>query len=445
MLIILGVIAILIIFGFQIPRIRQIIAKPVFSAGSFVWNGVKDIFQMSRMLPEEEKPRQTYTPLELPDRQVLFAESLENLSAISNEDPLADLRQTPTPSEYSRVAEWEYLDPNLNYAITYGNQSPLEEKEIQNIPPVFEHADLFNDGAAILSANLRYWKEVENQYKISARIHPSSLDPSISFEDIVAYISEEYPEFKTIRRVNGDSDILINILEKNIPVIVLVNSKSSISSWPGDDRIEAAYYMLLGYDGKTDMFSYQDTSNGNTLSIAESDLLSAWYQFQREYLIIYPEEKDSEVREALSENYYEELNFQRALSKFRMDSELLPDNPFALYNCGVILHKDGDNGGAWEMFQQANDLGLPQRYYIYQSDMLQTALELGYADDLENLVDPILYRNSHDEVLTIYKGWAYILRDDIKKGSDYFEKAQKINQNSQTVQYALKYKDTMLN
>ena len=143
LLIILGVIAILIFLGFQIPRIRQIIAKPVFSAGSYVWNGVKDIFQMSRMLPEEEKPRQTYTPLELPDRQVLFAESLENLSAIANEDPLADLRQTPTPSEYSRVAEWEYLDPNLNYAITYGNQSPLEEKEIQNIPPVFEHAKSF--------------------------------------------------------------------------------------------------------------------------------------------------------------------------------------------------------------------------------------------------------------------------------------------------------------
>ena len=439
------IIVIVVVFLLQIPRIRQIIITPIYSMGSFLWNGAKDLFQMSRMYPEEEKPRQTCTPLELPDRQVLFAESLENLSAVSREDPLADLRQTPTPSEYSLVAQWEYLDPNLNYAITYGEQPPSEEKHIQLIPPVFEHADLFNDGAAILSANLRYWGIVENQYNIAAIIHPDSLDPSISFAEMEDYVSKEYSDYQTIRRLNGDSETIINVLQKKIPVLIMMSNKTPFSFWPMDDHIEASYIMLLGYDGQAQTFFYQDTKNGNTLEISESDLLSAWYPFQREYMIVYPKNNDSEIREALSENYFEELNLQKALTKFRTDSELLPDNPYAQYNCGVILHRDGDNGGAWELFQKAEISGLPQRYFIYQSDMLQTALELGYADDLETSVDLVLLRNAHDEVLTTYKGWVYILRGDIKKGSEYFEKAKNINQNNQTVQYALKYKDTMLN
>ena len=441
----IAILVIVIFFLLQIPRIRQVIVTPLYSTGSFLWNGAKDLFQKSKMYPEEEKPVQTYTPLELPDRQVLFAESLENLSAVSREDPLADLRQTPTPSEYSLVAQWQYLDPNLNYAITYGDQPSDEEKQIQIIPPVFEHADLFNDGAAILSANLRYWGIVENQYQIAARIHPDSMDPSISFAEMEEYVSSVYPDYQTIRRLNGDTDILLNILQKNIPVLVFVSDSILLPQWPNDDRIGGTYYMLLGYDGQTNTFSYQDTQNGNTMEISEMDLLSAWYPFQREYMIVYPESSDSDIREALSENYFEELNAQRALSKFEMDSEMLPDNPFAQYNCGVVLHRDGDNGGAWNFFKNAEMLGLPQRYFIYQSDMLQTALELGYADDLEKSADSVLMRNAHDEVLTTYKGWAYILREDIKKGSDYFEKAKKINQNNQTVQYALKYKDTMLN
>ena len=143
--------------GMQIPRARQIISEPLFTAGSFAVNTAKDFFDATRRYKEPAQKPQTYTPLELPDKQVLFAENLESLSVITREDPLADLRQTPTVSEYSKVAEWEYLDPNLNYAVRSGNNTLPEDTRISLIPPVFEHADLNNDGAAILSALLRYW------------------------------------------------------------------------------------------------------------------------------------------------------------------------------------------------------------------------------------------------------------------------------------------------
>ena len=444
-LIFLLTVFILIFAGFQVPGIRQIISEPLFAAGSFAWNGIKEFINMTRMYQEQEKPRQTYTPIELPDKDVLFAESLENLSAITQADPLADLRQTPTPSEYDRVANWEYLDPNLNYAISSGEKPIEENADIRLIPPVFEHADLHNDGAAILSALMRYWGIVENQYHIADQIHPDSLDPFISFSDLERYISENYTEFMTLNRDNGDRELLIELLHRSIPVIVFVQNQSTLPFWPGDDHITGSYLLILGYNAQSNTFLFQDTRKGNTLEIPEEELLSCWYPFQRSYMIVYPTEKDEEVREALTENYFEELNIQRALTKFKTDSEMLPDNAYAQYNLGTALHKYGDEKGAWDSFQTALDNSLPQRFINFRSEMLETALILGYADDIVALTEDQYQRNSHDEILTLYRGWASILQGDIEKGSELFKKAGKINPNSDLVLYAIKYRETMIN
>ena len=436
---------ILIFAGYQVPGIRQVIAEPLFAAGSFFRDGVREFVAMTRMYHEAEKPKQTYTPLELPDKDVLFAESLENLSAITQADPLADLRQTPTPSEYERVAAWEYLDPNLNYAISSGTKPAEEITNIQLIPPVFEHADLNNDGAAILSALMRYWGIVENQYHIAAQIHPDSRDPFISYSDMESYITAHYPDYLTINRDNGDRDLLIGLLNKGIPAILLVQNSSPQPFWLHDDHFTGQYYLILGYDAQNKIFSYQDTRKGNTLEISEEALLADWYPFQRSYFLIYPAELDESVREALSENYYEELNIRRALTKFKTDSEMLPDNAYAQYNLGTALHKYGDENGAWEAFTLARELSLPQRFLNYRDEMLETALILGYADDIIEITEELYKQNSHDEILTLYRGWAAILQGDIEKGSELFNRAEKINPNSELVLYAIKYKETMIN
>ena len=438
--------AILVFTGLQIPSVRQIIVEPLYASVSFISDAFRHLFELSRMYHEPETKRKTYDPIELPDPQVLFAESLENLSEINQEDPLADLRQTPTPSEYSRVAVWEYLDPELNYEISAGASSGSDQVISQQlIPPVFEHADLFNDGAAILSALLRYWGYIENQYQIANFIHPDPLDPFISFDDINQYITANYEELMVVVRLNGDAEILNALLKQNIPVLILVLQQGKFSFWLQDDHQEAHYLLILGYNSNDHVYYYQDTNNGNTLEISEEDLLSCWYPYQRQYMLVYPLEKDAEVRQALLENYYEELNLQRAMNKFRTDSEKLSDNPYTNYNYALTLHRDGDNSGAWNYFQNALDLDLPQRYFNYQQDILQTALELGYADDLETLIRPGLNRNSHDEILTLYLGWADILRGNYKKGAAYFFTAEKINPDSEAVRYALRYNDTMIN
>ena len=184
--------AFIIYGGLQIPSIRKYISEPRWAAGSYAADLAKSLFEATRRYKAPVQKRGEWEPLELPDKDILFAESLENLSAATEADPLADLRLTPTPEDYSRVAQWEYLDPELNYAVTYGTARDLSSISIRLIPPVFEHADLFNDGAAILSAILRFWGETENQYNIADHIHPDPLDPDISFSDIEAYIAEEH-------------------------------------------------------------------------------------------------------------------------------------------------------------------------------------------------------------------------------------------------------------
>ena len=81
---------------------------------------------------------------------------------------------------------------------------------------------------------------------------------------------------------------------------------------------------------------------------------------------------------------------------------------------------------------------------VMQGEILETALNLGYADDIEELVKPSLYRNRHDEVLQVYLGWAHLTRGEAQKAAKCFETAGKINPGSELVLYALKYKETMM-
>ena len=432
-----------LLLGMQIPRVRQIIAEPLFAAGSFVSNTAKDFFDATRRYKEAARKPQVYDPLELPDKQVLFAESLESLSEITQADPLADLRVTPTVSEYGKVAEWEYLDPNLNYAVRSGNNSLPAGTRIRLIPPVFEHADLNNDGAAILSALLRYRGIIENQYRIAGRIHPNSYDPVISFTDIQGFIEDNYPDYSALLRINGDKDILTSLLRQDIPVLIRIRCRAPYSFWLHDDRITGKYVIIFGYDSDTDTFFYQDTFKSNSLEISADVLMADWYPYQRKYFVLYPAEQDDIVREALAENYFEELNDQKAEAKFRTDSEMLPEDPFAQFNYGTVLKEIGDEKGALDYFQKAADLSLPQRFIGEHTEMLETLLGLGYADDMDSLIDPLLRRNPYDEELLVYRGWAAILRGDIKKGSECFRSAQRINPNNETVRYAVKYIETM--
>ena len=62
-----------------------------------------------------------------------------------------------------------------------------------------------------------------------------------------------------------------------------------------------------------------------------------------------------------------------------------------------------------------------------------------------NMTKDQFQRNAHDEILTLYRGWAAILRGDIQMGTELFKKAEKINPGNELVIYALKYRETMIN
>ncbi len=443
-ILILAVLALL--WAYHVPRFRQVLADPFYSTFSLIKNSARDFFDATRMGEEETVKPQSYPVPELPDEEVLFAEDLSGIAGASSDDPLAALRVTQTVvSEYENVAQWEYLDPSLNYQFSSSDTAEEESEHIELIPPVFERADLFNGAAAILSADLRFWGETENQYQIADVIHPSSTDPSVSFSDLNLYLTDTYPEqYTAIERINGDADTLTALLRKGVPVIIRILDQKPYYSWLHDDRLSERYLLVYGYDEAADAFICQDTNTPGAHSFLSSDLLAAWYPFQRAYIVVYPQEMENDVLEALSENFYEELNLQRAETKARTDSEMLPENAYAQYNLAEILQREEDYAGAWEYYQSAIENGLPDRYFYYRPGVFNALLHLGYADDMEALLEKPLRRNGGDDILLVYRGWADILREDYKNAASDINKAAKINPRNEIVQYALKYLETMV-
>lgn len=438
--------ALALLWAYHVPTIRQVLSDPMYSAGSLIKNSAKDFFDASRMGEKETAVPQTYPVPELPDRQVLFAEDLSGLSDQNSDDPLAELRMTQTPSsEYENVAEWEYLDTSLNYKFNQSDDTNEEAEHIELIPPVFERADLFNGAAAILSADLRFWGETENQYQIADVIHPTRTDPSVAFSDMNRYLTNTYPDkYAAIERVNGSADTLTALLRKGIPVIIQILDQTPYLSWRNDDRLCERYLLVYGYNAETDSFLCQDTETPGPHSFLSADLLAAWYPFQRTYIVVYPQNMEADVLEALFEDFYEELNLQRAETKSRTDSEMLPENPYAQYFLAEILQREEDYSGAWELYQRAVEIGLPNRYFYYRTGIFNTLLHLGYADDMDALLELPLRRNGSDDILLVYRGWADILREDYNKAASVLNQAEKINPGNEMVQYALKYLETMV-
>lgn len=434
----------------MVPTLRQRIIEPLYAIGSFCTHSIQKGFEALKVHDarlEAEKGSGIFTPLDLPEKEVLFAEDISVLDPI---DPLADLRAAEEETEDGvKAAEWVYLDEFT--ANTEGVGLSLDTESVFLTAPVFEHADLFNDGPAVLSAILRFYGITENQYNIADRIHPQKEDINVDLSDMRNYVLENYPDFGAIIRLNGSETIIKDHLTAGFPIIARIEEKALLPFYPGDDRFVGHYVLLLGFETTetmddetglpvfTEQFIFQNPAGSEKEEIPVQDFLSAWYPFQREYMVIYPIADEATITGMFGDDWSENRNIGNALAKFKTDAENLPENPFAWFNYGKLLLKKGNIENAWETFGTAESLGVPHRMTLYDSSIPETAFKLGYAREIQTRCDEALSRFSVSAKIHHWKGWAYLLAGEPENAESEFRTAEQIDPGNEDISYALKY------
>jgi tetratricopeptide (TPR) repeat protein len=425
--VILILIIVAVIWGARVPAIRQALSQPILETISYGWSLLRP---PSAVNPLDYRIQTFYPTVELPSREVIFAENLDQISQMEFSQDIV-ITPTPTPG-----LEW-YIEDS-----SHGAASQLltdGERSHQIKLPEIELQDFQNDGSVCLSAILRYYGYQENQYTVGMHLKPDYFDPNISINEMSLDIASRYPDLAAAIRLNGDEALLTALVQADIPVLLRLQTKRSRPAWQGDDLWDARYFILTGYDLDREVFLLADPESGKQKEISIAAFMADWYPFQRQLLVLYPAEQEAQISAIFGSSWSESENLRAALEKFQMDVTMVPENQFAWLNAGEALLADNQTEAAWNSMRTAFQIGIPQRYLLYQFAPYEAAFQIGAADELRDRTAAALARNQHSEENWLWNGWAWLLASQLEQTERSFKKANEINPGNPDVQYALEF------
>jgi hypothetical protein len=262
---------------------------------------------------------------------------------------------------------------------------------------------------------------------IGKAVKPTDKDKNVMPYELQDYIIDNVPGMSSLIRYGGDVDMLKRMVAAGFPVVVEkgiyeldVNGKYG---WMGH------YAFVTGYDDTQDLMIYQDTYQpagaepGPNRKIKTSTFIEGWRAFNFVFIVVYPNEKENEVRSLLGPLADEQWASQHALSVAQSEAQSLADIDrfFAWFNVGtshVTLLQYADAAIAYDYAfnvyadLDTNDSVRPYRMMWYQTGPYKAYYYTNRFADVINLADTTLNDTIAEPVLEeslYWRGMAYYM------------------------------------
>ncbi|MHB8625113.1 MAG: C39 family peptidase [Aggregatilineales bacterium] len=264
-----------------------------------------------------------------------------------------------------------------------------------------------NCGPANLAQVLNAYGLNTTQKATAAWLKPNELDGNVSPWQIVAYVNQFTP-YHAMLRVNGSLTLLKRLLAAQFRP--LIETGFEIPNNPKEGWM-GHYLTPAGYDdGQGVIFGFDsylgDGSDHQGRREAYNDLDTRWQQFNRTYIVVYPPEREGELRTLLGSDADPTQNEQGAVAQARRDASAAPNNPFAWFNLGssyVLLHDFKDAATAYDQARNAGT-GLPWRMLWYQFGPFSAYYHIGDYKTATILVQATLGTTTKIEELYYWRG-----------------------------------------
>ncbi len=316
--------------------------------------------------------------------------------------------------------------------------APLPER-VELTAPAWEKQDINNCGPAALAMYLRFFGWEGDQETITQVIKPFREDRNVNVEELAYYVRTQAGWLQVEYRVGGDLETLKRILAAGIPVMIEESFFFEEPYWSGDDLWAAHYQLLTGYDDSAQTFTGQDSFYGPDQKINYQKQDEYWQAFNRVYIMIFPPEKEAELKALIGEDWESDRNRERALDTAQNETEADPSNPYAWFNLGTNLTYFERYIEATDAFDQARELGLPQRMLRYQFSPFIAYFHSGQIDDLITLTEYALEVTPNAEEALLWHGWALYRQGKKTEAVENFQQALVENPNYHDAQYALDF------
>lgn len=344
---------------------------------------------------------------------------------------------TPTPTLKPNPTTTPAPGPT---ATLQPSPTPLPETVLLTAPQ-WEKQDINNCGPAALAMHLRFFGWEGDQFAISDLIKPVREDRNVNVEELVYFVRTRAGWLNAEFRVGGTIDLLKQLLAADIPVLIEESFTFEDPYWPNDDLWAAHYQLLTGYDDSTQTFIGQDSFYGANQVIPYNVLDANWKIFNRVYILLYPPEWETKVKEILGSDWDVDANRQHALETARVETQANPEDAFAWFNLGSNLVYFGEYVEAGHAYDQARTWGLPQRMLRYQFGPFFAYFHSGRIDELMTVTEYALERTPNAEEALLWRGWAYyrLPEPNITESINLWRKALEMHPDYQDALYALDF------
>ncbi|MBE2271567.1 MAG: C39 family peptidase, partial [Anaerolinea sp.] len=221
-----------------------------------------------------------------------------------------------------------------------------------------------NCGPANTTMVLSHYGWQGNQDDAAGWLKPVDEDKNVSPTEIVSFINTQ-TGVRAVTRIGGDMELLKQLIYNNIPVVIETSYAPEGYDWIGH------YQTVVGYDDNAGVFyiydSYLGTGiAGEGLPEPYSEFDRGWRDFNRVFIAVYDQPRESLVTELLGEradvNRAAEIALETAQEEARIDRR----DKFAWFNIGSSYTRLGMYQEAANAYDVARQLDLPFRITWYQ-------------------------------------------------------------------------------
>jgi tetratricopeptide (TPR) repeat protein len=289
--------------------------------------------------------------------------------------------------------------------------------------PKFERQDWNNCGPGALSLFLHFYGWEGNQFDIANVVKPVRADRNVNIDELAGYVIGNVDELNAVFRVGGTLSLLRKFLAAGFPVMIEETYILEEPFWYQDDLWAGHYLLLTGYNDSSKIFIAQDPLAGPDRLIDYGALDKNWQSFNRVYFLLYPPEKESEIKIIIGSDWDQDTNRQHALAMAQSETLSDPQNPFPWFNLGSNLVYFERYSEAAQAYDSARALTLPQRMLRYQFGPFLAYFHSGRIDDLNDLVKYALNATPNSEEALLWQGWAFYRMGNKDKALVSFQNA----------------------
>ncbi len=276
--------------------------------------------------------------------------------------------------------------------------------------------------AGALTIYLSYY-DWDGTYNDAIRwLNPNSSDVSVRLEEMAAFARRQ--GLRAAVRTGGTVELLESLVAAGFPVLVenaYYDGEVSWRNWVSHNRV------IMGYDREQEVVYYFDSvlgagsdRKGRPMDYADFDAL--WRPFNRDYLLLYRPEDETQVQAILRLDWNPAQNAQRTLIQALFDLTEY-DDTFSLFNIGAALVELRRYEDAAVVFDRVFERGVPWRIQWYRFEAFEAYLGAGRYQDVVDSVRRVLVGTHGAEELYYYIARSYEGLGDFERAVTNYETA----------------------